>query len=64
MVAAKKVRDFKPKNDYFCIKSVIQVIEKGRYPDHRNESYFDYTLVGLGTDDKLYKYTSEGWIEL
>lgn len=64
MTAPKKKRDFKPKDDYFCIRSVIQVIKSGEYPTERNKSLYQYDLVGLGTDDKLYKYTSKGWIEL
>ena len=53
------VKGFKPKGDYFAIKQITEM----HVWDEKRRRYF-YKVIGLGSDDRCYLYTSEGWKEL
>ena len=53
------MKGFKPKGDYFAIKQITEM----HVWDEKRRRYF-YKVIGLGSDDRCYLYTSEGWKEL
>lgn len=51
----KKVRQTKERDEYFCIKHAFI----GLHPSDPSK----YSILGLGTDDKIYEYVKGEWRE-
>lgn len=63
MTKPKIMHEFDKNDNYFCIKQVVQVYTGAKVENGKPVKYL-YKLVGLGSDDKLYRYTVNGWSEL
>jgi hypothetical protein len=63
MTKPKVLRPFDSNDNYFCIKQVMQVYTGFAKAKDGQPKYL-YMLGGLGSDDKLYRYTPSGWAEL
>jgi hypothetical protein len=58
MTKAIVLHHFDENDNYWCIKSVFQL-----YTGAANGKY-QYKIVGLGSDNQLYRYTRRGWAAL
>lgn len=62
MTKPKVLREFTENDNYFTIRQVMQVFTGYVVIDGKPK--YLYKLVGLGTDDRLYRYTPGGWVAL
>lgn len=52
------LHQFDEPGDYWCIKSVFQLYTGAA------DGKYQYKIVGLGSDNQLYRYTHAGWAAL